>query len=52
MGYNEAKPLIIGKKIKLVWKGEPYEVNGVERPGFPAQIAMLQMDYKFLGGQF
>ena len=50
MGYEEAKPIIIGKKLKLVWKGEPYEVNGVERPGFSAQIAMLQIEYKFLGG--
>ena len=54
LGYNEAKPLRIGSKIKLVWKGEPYTLwNGDEKPAtYPAEIAMLQMQYKFLGGEF
>lgn len=52
LGYNEAKPLRVGSKIKLVWKGEPYTLwNGDEKTAsYPAEIAYANMQYKFLGG--
>ena len=54
LGYNEAEPLRIGSKIRLVWKGEPYTLwNGdVKTASYPAEIALMGMKYKFLGGEF
>lgn len=49
--------LKIGSKIKLVWKGEPFEPfsggTPLNRPAtYPAEVARIDMTYRFLGGKF